>query len=192
MIKKLVMLFLAVAGFSLAAVPAPTPSIDASRNSFYSVTYGSQYGYSLTTKKDAALSIQRTWTDGYDAFGYFTYDNKGQIVSKDAIKFNKSGYADLGNFDQGTNVGFWLNNDGTTYYSVNKMNGWNNYYVDNAYDKKNGTFESVTNNGWWYTGGIDFKVNAAKPVGQPLPGVLLSAIIGLASLTGWKLRAKKS
>lgn len=78
-------------------------------------------------------------------FGYFTYDNKGNVLTRGTIFNNASGsgYAggmttggilkpgdtlDIGTFKAGTNVGFWLQANGFndpkayTYYSLDALN----------------------------------------------------------------------
>ncbi|MDD3118659.1 MAG: hypothetical protein PHQ27_05745 [Victivallales bacterium] len=186
--KRWLILFLLAAGTIGLWADSTVPD----RSSFYRVNYGCNYGYSITTKKDADLSARQLWSYGYDSFGYFTFDRNYNIITQNSLVFDKNNYAAIGKFDQGTNIGFWLENDGNTYYSVNGYNGPNNRWVDNTYYSREKVFESTTNNCCWYTGQIDFQVDAKSPVGQPLPGVLISAVIGLAGLTGWRLRRRNS
>ncbi|MDD3118922.1 MAG: hypothetical protein PHQ27_07080 [Victivallales bacterium] len=166
---------------------------DASYDSFYRVKGEKQhghyyYGYNLTTKTDTFLSVLQLKTTGYDAFGYFTFDKTG-ITGMNELAFNSGNTADIGNVASGTNVGFWMKSDGVTYYSLDSMN---TTPIINTYDKNSTIFTTAEISSGTWSDGIEFKVKAEKahPVGQPLPGVLLSTAIGLAGLAGWKLRRK--
>ena len=187
--KKLIIFIAMLAG--LCAWAGKTD--DASYDSFYSVSGekhkgNDYYGYHLTTKKDTFLTVQLVSTTGYDSFGYFTYDSSG-ITKTNSLAFDSKGTAAIGNVADQTNVGFWMKADGVTYYSLDSMNS---QAITNVYNKNSTIFTTAEISGGKWSDGIAFKVKAekAKPVGQPLPGVLASALIGLAGLTGWKFRRK--
>ena len=74
-----------------------------------------------------------------NSFGYFTYDDAGNILDEVTIFNNASALGsggtllagdtvDIGTFQEGVNVGFWLtangynNPDGNTYYSIDSLN----------------------------------------------------------------------
>lgn len=77
---------------------------------------------------------------GYkNTFGYFTYDDDLNILSEQVIfnnssatgsggTLNQGDTVDLGTFEAGTNIGFWVtangynNPDGHTYYSIDSLN----------------------------------------------------------------------
>ena len=172
--------------------------------------WGSQYNYGdfytisdnggkhIVTTSDTYLSISKISSTGYDAFGYYTYA-KGTTPSLNSVElksltFDKNGAASIGNVDKNTEVGFWISNaNGTTYSTQSWNKNW--FYATNvmAYSSTGDPIFSAGTYWDYNLNTLKFTITGskAKPVGQPLPGVLASAVIGLASLTGWKFRRKK-
>jgi len=170
-----------------------------STGDFYILT--TQYGgHNLKTTSDTNLSITRLSTTGYDSFGYFTFDSSalpssGSSLDLKTLTFDSAGVANIGNLSANTNVGFWMTTAKGTTYSIQSLNK-NYFYASKGYEYTStgepilrmGTYENYSLDNIRYT----VEGGPAKPTGQPLPGVLISAFLGLASLAGWKFGRKKS
>jgi hypothetical protein len=92
----------------------------------------------LIAEGDVSLTFIDEGAGFKNSFGYFTYDDAGNILSEVTIFSNASetggggtlnvgDTVDLGTFAEGTNIGFWLTADGynggsNTYYSIDSMN----------------------------------------------------------------------
>jgi hypothetical protein len=157
---------------------------------------------------------------GYkNSFGYFTFDDNNNILSKHTIFENASGLnkggvlvagdtMDLGTFNEGDNVGFWLqangywNPDGHTYYTVDELNpdGLRHIAIvdDNGYI--NIGIEDLYNLGDQDYNDIIFRMNItpnsaidkANIPGNPAPPPLVTALLSLFTLTVIFLKKKVS
>lgn len=187
--KKWLFAVIALMGMSLWAVP---------ESDFYAVT--TQYrGHNILTTADTNLSVRQVSSSGYDAFGYFVFDSSALPTSASSLDlkqltFDSAGLANIGNVNANTDIGFWMTTSEGTVYSIQTLNeqNFNAIKRQGFYDGepllRMGTYDNHPMDN------IKFIIDAgpAKPTGQPLPGVLISAFLGLASLAGWKFGRKKS
>ncbi len=93
----------------------------------------------LLAEADVSLTFIDEGAGFKNSFGYFIYDDAGNILSEVTIFSNASetggggtlnvgDTVDLGTFEEGTNIGFWVqadgynNPNGNKYYSIDSMN----------------------------------------------------------------------
>lgn len=139
---------------------------------------------SFLALKDASMNvsvIENKFASNVN-FGVYTFDNSMNIL-------NEKVWTNMGstssqtfysqNMTAGDMVGFWVEVDGNKYYSVNSMNGNSANIVDwkvnhgelkldfNVDGKKSADIK------------LSIKAQAAKPRGQPLPGILLTVCLGM-------------
>jgi hypothetical protein len=158
-------------------------------------------GPNVSINETVGLTFTRISSDSYSAFGYFTYNPyTGAILDQQTISFADSDSVYAGEFEAGTRVGTWLTTDYGTSYSVPSLNQWGmqraTYLGDTA--EGNMTIGLEGDHPWSGTDYRDMVVaiepTEHAPAGQPLPGVIISALIGLgvAGAAGAKKRKKIS
>ncbi len=161
----------------------------------------------------AEAEITMTFIDegaGYkNSFGYFVYDDSGNILYEQTIFSNASEVGgggsllpgdtvSLGTFDEGTNIGFWIqadgynNPDGYKYYSLDQYNpdGLRHIAIidDPASERLVIGFEDLYNLGDQDYNDLVFTFTASPydaidtsqiPTGSPEAGSVATALIGL-------------
>ncbi|NCB09857.1 MAG: hypothetical protein EOM73_17085, partial [Bacteroidia bacterium] len=95
---------------------------DWSNWNYYTITQN--WGTNVKTTKDTNLSVKLLSSQPYNSFGYFTFNNHYNILTKEKLTFDSNGVANLGNFDNNTRVGFWLETASGTVYSLQNYNAW--------------------------------------------------------------------
>ncbi len=125
------------------------------------------------------------------SFGYFTLDENGKILTTQELNVKPNTTVATVELQTGDKVGFWLKTDkGTqTYYSVNAFNkNKTNYFND--YLTKDGSILFGFGNDKWDSGVLSFSVAYTNegPSGQPLPGILVTLLLGgsALALAKWK------
>ncbi|HOG49345.1 MAG TPA: hypothetical protein PKY10_02005 [Lentisphaeria bacterium] len=129
-------------------------------------------------------------------FGYFTFD-EGGIQNQAELEIKPSATVSLGEFATGDQVGFWLSSaktPGQILYSVSEMNVDGVDYFFSGLSNKGETYWTFGDSKWGKGDVIAF-INGGQPadspvVGQPLPGVLASLLLGGSAVCG--LRRKKA
>jgi len=129
-------------------------------------------------------------------FGYFTF-NEGGIQNQAELEIKANATVSLGEFATGDQVGFWLSSAKTPeqiLYSVKEMNVDGKDYFFSGLTNKGETYWTFGDKKWGKGDVIAFVIGgqpAGSPaVGQPLPGVLASLILGGSAVCG--LRRKKA
>ncbi|MDD3154183.1 MAG: hypothetical protein PHS41_04890 [Victivallaceae bacterium] len=151
-------------------------------------------GWYLKVNENATLGFKDTgkYAGDYSDLGVFTFDENHEILTQTSLNFDANGIAEV-SIKAGDQIGFWISTAETgTLYSVtavqgkylNVFNGRGTYGPDNLYRR----FE--------YSAGstkeleVLFGLSAGSsdtPVGQPLPGILATLLIGGVG-AGVKLR----
>ena len=125
-------------------------------------------------------------SNSYQAFGFYTYDPlNGSILSQQTLALDNQGApTSLGTFAAGTHLGTWITTDKGTFYSSNQFNPNNSSNINYLGDTPQGSpvfgFNDDHNSAIY--GDLVYSMDApgtTPPVGQPLPGILVSGIIGL-------------
>ena len=199
-------LFLLIAGIIVFAFTSISPAVAVvSSGSFYGESSGAfQLDYTFggpNIKINRTTGLTMTYLgsqcSGYEAFGYYTYDaGTGNIINQQTINFpgrNQPTY--VGTFDADTRVGTWLTTSKGTFYSSDQLNtpgrrraqllsnstsvpviGFDD---DRYYRRVYGDFVFAT------------EATEPQPAGQPLPGVILSGLIGLSVVGAAKIKKRK-
>ncbi|MDD5598484.1 MAG: hypothetical protein PHV82_11105, partial [Victivallaceae bacterium] len=132
------------------------------------------------------LTVTQLYSENYSAFGYFTYNPfTGAILERQAVTFDGTGSAYIGQFEAGTYVGTWLTTAVGTSYSVPSLNTWGMQRATYLGDTAEGNMIiGLEGDSIWM--GTDYREMVVAieptehaPAGQPLPGVIISALIGL-------------
>ena len=156
-------------------------------------------GPNVRVLENTGLTVTRLASKEYSAFGYFTFDqNTGAILESQEISFDNGDSVFIGDFAEDSNVGLWLTTDYGTSYTVSDMNDYNRYRAAYLGDTSEGDMVLGLEGGhpWFGTDYTEMIVSiepgTSAPAGQPLPGVLVSALIGLgvAGVAGFKKRRK--
>lgn len=157
-------------------------------------------GPNVKVLENTGLTITRLHSKEYSAFGYFTFDqNTGAILESQEVSFDNGDSVFIGDFAEGSNVGLWLTTDYGTSYTVPGMNDYDQYratYLGDTVDGGHMVLGLEGDHPWFGTDYSEMIVavepGTSAPAGQPLPGVLLSALIGLgvAGVAGLKKRRK--
>ena len=157
-------------------------------------------GPNVRVLENTGLTINRLYSKEYSAFGYFTFDrNTGAIFESQEISFDNGDSVFIGDFAEGSNVGLWLTTDYGTSYTVPGMNDYNQSratYLGDTVEGGDMVLGLEGGHPWFGTDYTEMIVSiepgTSAPAGQPLPGVLVSALIGLgvAGVAGLKKRRK--
>ena len=146
-------------------------------------------GPNILINETTGLTVSHISSGNYNAFGYFSYNPNTGAFTENAINFDSSGQAYIGEFQEGTYVGTWLSSDYGKFYSIPSLNQGNAYRAAYLGDTPEGNLKIGMEGGHPW-GGTNYNEMVASfeptqhaPAGQPLPGVLISALIGLG-LTG--------
>ncbi len=159
-------------------------------------------GAGINVNKDTNLSIRvlQGMSDDYSAFGYYTLkDGKYQGYKTVDLTKSKDGIYNLGNFEAGTDIAFWLK--GAKGNHINSLNEFGEIGVlrDSAYVGNNGNRNLEISLGRTTAHGYGsmkennvpsenflFAVDhtSAAPTGQPLPGVMTTLVIGAGVMGG--------
>lgn len=152
-------------------------------------------GPSLVVTKTTGLSLSKVYARNYKAFGYSTFNpDTGQVLDKQVITFDGNNPTDIGTFEEGTHIGLWLNPRGQTEISTMEPNYCANrttFYGETADGNPIIGFE--TGHDWDYNEML-VSVQASQPhapAGQPLPGVLISSLLGLGVAGFAKFKKRK-
>jgi len=148
-------------------------------------------GPNILINETTGLTVTHISSGNYNAFGYFSYNPATRAFTENAINFDSAGQAYIGEFQEGTYVGTWLSSDYGKFYSVPALNDPNNnpYRATYLGDTPEGNLKIGMEGGYKWGGTrydemvASFEPTKHAPAGQPLPGVLISALIGLG-LTG--------
>lgn len=147
-------------------------------------------GPNIKIMETTGLTISHISSQKYNAFGYFTYNpTNGTILEEHGVTFDNEGKAYIGEFAEGTRVGTWLSTDNGKFYSVPRLNESNQYRAAYLGDTSEGNLKIGLEGGHKWSGTdyremiVAFEPTEHAPTGQPLPGVFISALIGLG-LTG--------
>lgn len=183
--------------------------------------------FKITQSTDLSVTFISEGAGFLNSFGYFTYDDSGPILDSATIFANASAIGsggllttgdtvDLGLFDTGTNIGFWVTANGynqpngNTYYSIDHLNPDNERHIAMYFDETSGQvvigFEDLYNlgdadyNDLLYTlstsgGRLDpSKIDISMiPSGAPEASDFMTASIGLSILAAklFALRRRK-
>ena len=169
-------------------------------------------GIILTEDSNVVLSFIRSngtpadfssvFPSGYNMFGYYTMDSKGNMLTKGNVDLTdlEDGKVTIGEFKSGDRVAFWAADPNGDYIESMHRDGEKGKKRDSAYVDNNGvetmiTMGVITSNGWGpekpmsgindssnYIFTIATTAPTPKPIGQPLPSVALTAIVGAAIL----------
>ncbi|MFA6714175.1 MAG: hypothetical protein WC082_06915 [Victivallales bacterium] len=143
-------------------------------------------GPNVRVNETVGLTITKLYSENYSAFGYFTYNPfTGSILEQQTVTFDDTGSAYIGQFEAGTYVGTWLTTDVGTSYSVSSLNTWGMQRATYLGDTAEGNMVvGLEGDSIWQ--GTDYtemvvaiEPTENAPAGQPLPGVIISALIGL-------------
>ncbi|MDD5599173.1 MAG: hypothetical protein PHV82_14600 [Victivallaceae bacterium] len=143
-------------------------------------------GPNVRVNETIGLTVTQLYSENYSAFGYFTYNPfTGSILEQQAVTFDDTGSAYIGQFEAGTYVGTWLTTDVGTSYSVSSLNAWGMQRATYLGDTAEGNMVvGLEGDPIWQ--GTDYtemvvaiEPTENAPAGQPLPGVIISALIGL-------------
>ncbi|MGI6356938.1 MAG: hypothetical protein GX937_13745 [Lentisphaerae bacterium] len=129
-------------------------------------------------------------------FSYFTFDETG-ILNQGELEIKANTTVSLGEFATGDQVGFWLSSakpPDQILYSVKEMNDDGKNYFFSGTSNKGETYWTFGDKKWGNGDVIAF-INGGQPsgsstVGQPLPGVFASLLLGGSAVCG--LRRKKA
>lgn len=195
MINRLYTTVFAVLIFTLAM----TGSVNAMYQGSGSPTHGwngqpirldySYGGPNILINETVGLTVTHISSGDYNAFGYFSYNPTTGAFTENAINFDSAGQAYIGEFEQGTIVGTWLSTDYGKFYSMPQLNQDGAYKVAYLGDTPEGNLKIGLEGSHPWAGTeynemvASFEPTQHAPAGQPLPGVLISALIGLG-LTG--------
>jgi len=139
----------------------------------------------------------------WDSFGYYVYDkNTSKVLSYTHVDFDKSGKAVLGNFEDGSTIGFYYERpNGDTVLGHIPDKKWETplevYGYVNPADSSSGTILNL-GKGNQVNSGMRFSIAASSvPSGQPLPGALTTLLVfvliaGLFFIKSRLAKAKKS
>jgi hypothetical protein len=138
---------------------------------------------------DPGVMYVRMVTTNYDSFGYFTYNNQGNILEQVTLGNEKIGeYTPVAGFEAGENVGFWLSRAGQNFYTMGELNpvpymsNVAEYGAPEPFFSLNhlgpGHVTGHCSDGRFYVA-YNPGETAPAPAGQPLPGTLVSVFAGL-------------
>ncbi|MDD5697847.1 MAG: hypothetical protein PHH77_04455 [Victivallaceae bacterium] len=145
-------------------------------------------GPNILVNQTTGLNISYVYSNsnGYNAFGYFTYSgDTGAIIEQQTVNFGSDGSAYIGQFESGTHIGTWLNTDYGTFYTIPSLNDPYGFRARQMLYPFEGNPVIGLEGGptTWFADYrelvVSFKPVDHAPTGQPLPGVLLSGLIGL-------------
>lgn len=143
-------------------------------------------GPNVRINETVGLTFTKIYSENYSAFGYFTYNPlNGAIIEQQAISFADSNSVYVGQFEAGTRVGTWLTTDYGTSYSLSSLNPWGMQRATYLGDTPEGNMMiGLEGDSPWM--GTDYREMVVAieptehaPAGQPLPGIIISALIGL-------------
>jgi len=146
-------------------------------------------GPNILINETTGLTVTRISSGNYNAFGYFSYNPATGAFTENAINFDNTGQAYIGEFERGSYVGTWLSSDYGKFYSVPALNQGHAYRAAYLGDTPEGNLKIGMEGGHPWGGTnydemvASFEPTQHAPAGQPLPGVLISALIGLG-ITG--------
>ena len=155
---------------------------------------------------------------GYkNKFGYFTFDKNKNIIESHTLFENASGAGkggilnpgdtlSIGTFNEGDNVGFWLqangywNPNGNTYYTIDELNpdGLRHIAIVDYNDSINIGIEDLYNLGDEDYNDIIFRldvtplsaINTQNIPGNPAPPAAATALLSLLTFAGIYLKKK--
>lgn len=150
-------------------------------------------GPNIEITKTTGLTLTKVQSKKYKAFGYFTFDPlTGDVLTKEAITFDGNNPTYIGTFEEGTHVGLWMNPKKNREYSTND-DWWYNRTDLVAFTGNNEPIIGFeTGHNWKYD---DMMVSIGEtdphaPTGQPLPGILISSLLGLGVAGIVKIRKR--
>lgn len=152
-------------------------------------------GPNILINETTGLTVTNISSREYKAFGYFTFNDNGAIIEQQEVTFGDDGSTYLGEFEEGTKVGTWLTTEAGTFYSVPILNESYQHRATYLGDTPEGNLKIGLEGGQQWCGSdyremvVAFEPTEHAPAGQPLPGVIVSALIGLG-ITGLARRKK--
>ena len=159
-------------------------------------------GPNIKVNETTGLTVTRLYSQNYSAFGYFTYNPvTGAVIQEQAVDFSNGDSVYIGEFEAGTRVGTWLTTDEGKFYSIPGLNEGYEYRAAYLGDTRDGDLVVGLEGGnSWHGTQYDEMVvsftpgEGQAPTGQPLPGILISSLIGLgvAGISRFKKRGKSS
>ncbi len=206
--KKTLLAIIVTAAFALVVSAAPQFSnITPNEGSGIVMNKDGNLTLSFIRSNGSAANYSSSYPSGYNMFGYYTLDDKGNILSKKEIDLSKlkDGQIDIGDFKAGDRIAFWAGDAGGDYMesmhrdNVEKGTTRDSAYVGNNGQKTTITMGIITENGWGpeKMKGINDNTNyifqisgSSGSIGQPLPGVAVGLLIGGAVLGAVALRRK--
>ncbi len=150
---------------------------------------------------EVSLYLQSGMPNGAVEFGYVVFNestgNQGGATPAALVPltFNDAGYATIGGFNDGDTIAFWTRNaDGSISYSA-EIAGGDGSYDKNFFDrvKQNEVFVpnydhkinqlTMTSAGTTFSFSVVLNQGGSgnSPSGQPLPGLIATAGVGLAA-----------
>jgi len=147
-------------------------------------------GPNIKINQTTGLTISRVSSREYKAFGYFTYNPTTRaIIETHEVTFDNDGKAYIGQFEEGTRVGTWLTTENGTFHSVASLNEAHEYRATYLGDTPEGNLKVGLEGDRKWCGAdyremvVAFEPTEHAPAGQPLPGIIISVLIGLG-ITG--------
>ncbi len=200
MTKKLYLNVFAVVVLAFTLISSADACVSYNYGQGYGPTHGwngqpirldySMGGPNILINETTGLTVSEISSRSYNAFGYFTYNPaNGAILEEHGVTFDNEGKAYIGEFETGERVGTWLSTDNGKFYSVPKLNESNQHRATYLGDTPEGNLKIGLEGGPKWSGTdyremvVAFEPTEHAPAGQPLPGVFISALIGLG-LTG--------
>jgi hypothetical protein len=142
-------------------------------------------GPNIKVLEQTGITVTRLYSENYNAFGYFTYDPfTNNLIESHEISFADNDSAFIGYFAADTNIGTWLSTDEGTFYSMPSMNKRHEYRAAYLGDTMEGDMViGLEGDHRW--SGTDYREmivaiepDTHAPAGQPLPGLLISTLLG--------------
>ncbi len=200
--KTQIQTLIAVCTMSLASLSATANTMD-QWHSMFNLNDTNQGGTYVEMKGSAEVSLylQSGMPNGAVDFGYVVFNestgNQGGATPAALVPltFNDAGYATIGGFNDGDTIAFWTRDaEGNVTYSAEIAGGEGNYnsaffdqvkqnevFVPN-YDHKINQL-TMTSAGTTFSFSVVLNQGGAgsSPSGQPLPGILATAGVGIAA-----------
>lgn len=175
------------------------------------LTQDSNVVLSFLRSNGTAADYSSAFPSGYNMFGYYTMDAKGNLLTKGQVDLTKldNGKVTIGEFKSGDQIAFWAADSKGDYIESMHRDGEKGKTRDSAYVDNNGvetvvTMGVITSNGWGpekpmssindssnYIFTIATTPPTPKPIGQPLPGVAMMILAGAAAVGMFEARRRK-
>lgn len=152
-----------------------------------SSTSGSPYaGYTIRVTEGSGILSLGQWSNNaalgsswITGFGYYT-DASNLISGTVVTQSNGQSEYRLGSFSEGDTISVWVS---TTLGTAGTSDSWQNLIFRGSLTSGTDQVLYMVTNGYF----ISFTVDG-KPAGQPLPGVLVTALLGAGTLLPFRKR----